>query len=65
MSSEPVRIITLVVSAVLLALPHLSTWGVPLSQERLDSLMTFLPALVALIGGEVARTYVSPVQKGQ
>lgn len=63
MRTEPVRLISLVVSVVLLALPHLPAFGVPISQAQLDALNSFLPSVLVLLGGEVIRTRVTPVSK--
>ena len=61
MRSEPVRIISVAVAVVLAALPHLSAFGVPLTAAQTDALYQFLPSLLVIIGGEVARSRVTPV----
>lgn len=62
-SNEPVRYISVALGIVLLALPHLSKFGVPITPEQTDALMTFLPGVLAMLGGEAIRTYVTPVSK--
>jgi hypothetical protein len=62
MSTEPIRIISAVIAVALAALPHLATFGVPITPDQTDALSTFLPSLLVIIGGEVARARVTPVK---
>lgn len=62
MSSEPVRIIAVGIAILLAALPHLATFGVPITQEQVTALSTFLPSVLVIVGGETARRYVTPVK---
>jgi len=62
MSSEPVAIVSVIVAVILAALPHLHTFGVPITPEQTDALNQFLPSVLVLIGGVVARAKVTPVQ---
>lgn len=59
--NNPARVVSIVVAIALAALPHLATWGVPITPEQVDSLNQFLPSVLVLLGGEVIRTRVSPV----
>lgn len=59
MTNEPVRIVSMLVAIALAALPHLATFGVPLTHEQIDALNTFLPSLIVILGGEVARARVT------
>ena len=61
MSREPVRVISVAVAVVLAALPHLAVFGVPITPAQTEALYQFLPSLLVIIGGEVARSRVSPV----
>lgn len=63
MKTEPVRIISLVVSTVLLALPHMPTFGVPITHDQTEALNQFLPSIIVIMGGEVIRGRVTPVGK--
>lgn len=61
--NEPVRFVAIVVGIILAALPHLPTFGVPISTEQINALSTFLPTVLVLLGGEAVRAYVVPVSK--
>ena len=61
MRTEPVRIISVSVAIILAALPHLAVFGVPITPEQTEALTQFLPSVIVLIGGEVARARVTPV----
>lgn len=60
---EPVRYLSYGLSLLILALPHLRTFGVPLTPEQVDALADFLPAALLIIGGEVVRRRVTPTPK--
>lgn len=57
---EPVRVFAFLAGAIQLALPHLATFGVPITPEQQDALASVLPALVTLYTAEIARGYVWP-----
>lgn len=61
MGNEPVRIISTVIALILAALPHLAKFGVPITPEQTDALSTFLPSVLVIVGGELARRRVTPV----
>jgi uncharacterized membrane protein len=61
MGNEPARVVSIVMAVVLLALPHLSTFGVPITPEQEQAIENFLPAVLALIGGQMIRSRVTPV----
>lgn len=63
MRSEPVRIISIVVALILAALPHLATFGVPITAAQVDALSQFLPSVIVILGGELIRTRVTPTPK--
>lgn len=63
MRTEPVRLIAIVVAILLAALPHLAAFRVPITPEQTEALNQFLPSFLVIIGGEVARTRVTPVQQ--
>jgi uncharacterized membrane protein len=63
MRTEPVRWVSVAVAIVLLCLPHLAVFGVPVTQEQVDAINNILPSVVVLLGGEVIRSQVSPARK--
>ena len=59
---EPVRYLSIGVAIIVLALPHLRTFGVPLTPEQVEALSDFLPAALLVLGGEVVRSRVTPTR---
>jgi uncharacterized membrane protein len=60
--AEPVRVVSILISVVLLCLPHLPAFGITISEDQTRALNEVLPSLLVIIGGEVVRSRVRPVQ---
>lgn len=58
---EPVRYFSIGATILLVALPHLPEFGVPVTATQVDAITEVLTAAVLLVGGEVVRRRVTPV----
>lgn len=60
LTREPAMVVSVVVSLLIAALPHLRTFGVPLTPEQVEALTQFLPSALVIVGGAVIRANVTP-----